>query len=175
MSLLDIIHFPHPVLKEKAEPVGGINQAIEELIRNMTDTMYHAPGLGLAANQVGVPKKIAVIDVSSADEPKNTIVIINPRIIEIGVETEKNEEGCLSVPDFRSEVERALRVVVAGKDLKGEDIEITAEDIMARVIQHEIDHLAGTLFIDRIGKLKRRMYIRQRKKALAQKEEANSK
>jgi len=167
MSLLEIVEFPHPVLKQAAESVDGLNQAIEKLIQDMTDTMYHAPGLGLAANQVGVPKKIAVIDVSTAEEPRNTIVIVNPRIVEISKEAEKAEEGCLSVPDLRTEVERALKVTVEGVDLKGNELKITGEDLLARVLQHEIDHLNGTLFIDRIGRLKRGRYVRQRKKALA--------
>jgi len=169
MALLEILAFPHPVLKEKAKPLDGVNAAIEKLVQNMTDTMYHAPGVGLAANQVGVPKQILVLDVSSAEEAKNTLVIINPQIIELSKETETTEEACLSVPDFRAEVERAVRIVVAGKDLNGEDLEIDAEGFLARVLQHEIDHLNGMLYIDRIGKLKRQRYVRRRKKALAEK------
>lgn len=167
MARLRILEFPDPILKQKAQPLDGINAAIEKLIRDMTDTMYQAPGVGLAANQVGVAKQVLVADVSSQEEARNTIVIVNPKIIELGDETETMEEGCLSVPEFRAEVERALRVVVAGKNLAGEDIEITAEGFLARVLQHEIDHLSGTLYIDRIGKLKRQRYVRLRKKALA--------
>ncbi|HUT53981.1 MAG TPA: peptide deformylase [bacterium] len=167
MALLRILEFPDPVLKEKARPLDGINPAIEKLIRDMTDTMYQAPGVGLAANQVGALKQVLVADVSSAEEARNTIVIVNPRIIELSDETETAEEGCLSVPEFRAEVERAVRIVVLGKDLQGEEVEITAEGFFARVLQHEIDHLHGTLYIDHIGKLKRQRYVRQRKKALA--------
>lgn len=166
MALLEIYEFPHQVLKEKAAPVEGINQAIEKLVRDMTETMYHAPGIGLAANQVGVPKRIAVVDVSTEEQPRQPLVIINPRIVSLGDDTEKIEEGCLSVPDYRAEVERAVRITVVGKDLAGEDLEIEAEGMMARVLQHEIDHLEGTLFIDRLGRLKRQLYVRQRKKAL---------
>jgi len=167
MAVLEIVQFPHPVLKEKTETVEGINQAIEKLVKDMADTMYHAPGSGLAANQVGVNKQIMVGDVSQAEEEKDTIVIINPRIISMSDETEIMEEGCLSVPDFRAEVERAVTVTVLGKDLEGEDIEVEAEGFFARVLQHEIDHLNGVLYIDRIGRLKRQRYVRQRKKALA--------
>ena len=167
MAVLEIVQFPHPVLKEKSETVEGINQAIEKLVKNMADTMYNAPGSGLAANQVGVNKQIMVVDVSSAEEEKNTIVIINPRIVSMSDETEIMEEGCLSVPDFRAEVERAVTVTVLGKDLEGEDVEVEAEGFFSRVLQHEIDHLNGVLYIDRIGKLKRQRYVRQRKKALA--------
>jgi peptide deformylase len=167
MAVLEIAQFPHPVLKGKTEPVEGINQAIEKLVKDMADTMYHAPGSGLAANQVGVNKQIMVADVSQAEEEKDTIVIINPRIVSMSDETEIMEEGCLSVPDFRAEVERAVLITVLGRDLEGEDIEVEAEGFFARVLQHEIDHLNGVLYIDRIGKLKRQRYVRQRKKALA--------
>ena len=167
MALLRILEFPDPVLKEKAKPLDGINPAIEKLIRDMAETMYQAPGVGLAANQVGVPRQVLVADVSSAEEARNTIVLVNPKIIERSDETETAEEGCLSVPDFRAEVERAVRIVVLAKDLQGEDLEVTAEGFFARVLQHEIDHLCGTLYIDHIGKLKRQRYVRQRKKALA--------
>lgn len=166
MSVLDICQFPHPVLKEEAQDVVEMNDAVERLIQDMAETMYHAPGVGLAANQVGVAKKIAVVDVSQKDEARNTMIIVNPRIIETGEETEVMEEACLSVPDLSSEVERAIRITVLGKDLKGEDVKLEAEGFLARVLQHEIDHLYGTLFIDRLGKLKRQKYIRQRKKAV---------
>jgi peptide deformylase len=167
MSVLEIVKFPHPALKTKTDLVEGINQAIEKLVKDMADTMYNAPGSGLAANQVGVNKQIMVADVSQAEEEKNTIVIINPRIVSMSDETELTAEGCLSVPDFQAEVERAVTVTVLGKDLEGEDVEVEAEGFFARVLQHEIDHLNGILYIDRIGKLKRRRYVRQRKKALA--------
>jgi peptide deformylase len=167
MAQLRIREFPDPVLKEKARPLEGVTAAIEKLVRDMADTMYQAPGVGLAANQVGVARQVLVADVSSAEEARNTIVLVNPKIIEMSDETETGEEGCLSVPDFRAEVERAVRVVVLAKNLKGEDIQLTAEGFFARVLQHEIDHLHGTLYIDHIGKLKRQRYVRQRKKALA--------
>ncbi len=168
MSVRDIIEFPDPLLKKNARDVKSLNQEVKKLIEDMTDTMYHAPGIGLAANQIGEMQKIAVADVSSKDEPKKTIVIVNPRIVDMSEETETMEEGCLSVPEFSSEVERALWITVAGKNMKGEDIEFTARDLLARVLQHEIDHLNGVLYIDRIGKLKRYQYVRQRKKTLAE-------
>jgi len=166
MAILDIVTFPDPVLSQEAEEVKDINSELEKLIRDMADTMYQAPGVGLAANQVGIPRKVAVADVSESDEEKNTIVIVNPRIVSMSEETDSMEEGCLSVPDFQAEVERALRITVVGKDLKGEEVELEAKGFLARVLQHEIDHLYGNLFIDRIGKLKRDRYVRQRRKAL---------
>jgi peptide deformylase len=169
MSILEILEFPHPILKKTAEPLTDVNPAIEKLVRDMTETMYQAPGVGLAATQVGVDKAIAVIDASSADEPRNPIVIVNPVIIEMSECTEKGEEGCLSVPDLRAEVERAVAIVVLGKDLQGNEVRIEANDFLARVLQHEIDHLNGTLFLDRIGRLKRQMYVRNRKKELGKK------
>ncbi len=167
MSLLDIVKFPEPVLAQEAEDVKDLNAEVEKLIRDMAETMYHAPGVGLAANQVGIPRKVAVVDVSESEETKNTLVIVNPRIVDISEDTDRMEEGCLSVPDFQAEVERALQVTVTGRNLKGEKVEFKAEGFLARVLQHEIDHLYGKLFIDRIGKLKRDRYVKQRKKEIA--------
>jgi len=167
MSVLDIYQFPEKVLLKKAEPVSEMNPSLEKLIQDMMETMYHAPGIGLAANQVGVLKRLAVLDLSSQDEPRNTIVIVNPKIVSMSEQTETIEEGCLSVPGFVAEVERAAQVTVAGKNMKGEDIEITAKGLFARALQHEIDHLDGILYIDRIGKLKRQRYVKQRKKELS--------
>jgi len=167
MSILEIIQFPHPLLKTKTLPVEGVNAAVERLVRDMIETMYHAPGSGLAANQVGVGKQIMVADVSKAEEEPNTIVIVNPQIVSVSEETIIANEGCLSVPDFNAELSRPAQVTVVGKNLAGEEVEIEADGWLARVIQHEIDHLNGILYIDRLGRLKRQGYIRKRKKALA--------
>jgi peptide deformylase len=154
------------VLKETAEDVVDFNDQLEQLVQDMSDTMYHAPGVGLAANQIGVARRILVADITTKEEALNTLVMINPVIVETSKETEKMEEGCLSVPDFTSEVERCLKIKALAKDLKGEDIEVEAEGFLARVLQHEIDHLNGTLYIYRISRLKRNRYIKQRKKEL---------
>lgn len=167
MAVIEIVEFPHPVLKEIARPVEAMNPELMKFIEDMAETMYNAPGVGLAANQVGLARQIAVVDVSNAEEPKNTLVLVNPRIIEWSEQTEAEEEGCLSVPELRSEVKRALMITVLAKNLQGDEIKLRAEGFLARVLQHEIDHLNGTLFIDRIGKFKRQRYVRQRKKALA--------
>jgi peptide deformylase len=172
MSILEIIQFPHDVLKQECAPVEGVNAAVEKLVHDMIETMYHAPGSGLAANQVGVAKRIIVADATQADEEPNPIVVINPRIVSLDPQTEKAKEGCLSVPDFTAELERAVRVIVVGKDLTGEDLEIEADGWLARVFQHEIDHTNGILYIDLLGRLKRQTYIRKRKKALAAEKKA---
>lgn len=169
MALLEIKQFPHPVLKRVADPVDGMNEELLKLVADMVETMYHAPGVGLAATQVAAPRSIAVVDVSKEDEPRQTLVLVNPRIVEQSQETENGEEKCLSVPDFQGEVERAQRITVLAKDLKGEDLIITAEGFLARVLQHEIDHLNGLLYIDHLGRLKRARYVRQRKKAMQEK------
>ncbi|OGP57161.1 MAG: peptide deformylase [Deltaproteobacteria bacterium RBG_13_61_14] len=163
MSLLEIVTFPHPALKTKADEVKSVNPDLERLARDLAETMYHAPGIGLAANQVGVLQQVAVVDVSGPEEAKNLVVLVNPRIVE-AEEREALEEGCLSVPGYRAEVERAARITVRAKNLKGADIEIHAEGLFARALQHEIDHLQGKLFLDRIGRLKRSQIIREIKK-----------
>jgi len=163
VSLLEIVTFPHPALKTKAGEVKGINPDLEKLVRDLAETMYHAPGIGLAANQVGVLQQVAVVDVSGPEEAKNLVVLVNPRIV-AAEDSEALEEGCLSVPGFRAEVKRAARLTVRAKNLKGEDIEIHAEGLFARALQHEIDHLQGKLFLDRIGRLKRSQIIREIKK-----------
>jgi len=167
VAKLDIVTFPDPILKAPCMPIEGVNEELLRLVEDMTETMYQAPGVGLAANQVGVSKQMVVIDASSPQEPVSTVVLVNPRIISFSEEKEKDEEGCLSVPDLKAEVERAVRVTVLAKNLKGEDIKIEAQGFLARVLQHEIDHLNATLIIDRIGKLKRERYVKLRKQALA--------
>jgi len=167
MSILEIVEFPHPALKEESSPIEGINPDLEKLARDMIDTMYHAPGSGLAANQVGITKRLIVADDSTSEEEARPIVVVNPKIIELSDQTIKADEGCLSVPDFSAEVERAVWVKVIGKDLGGDDIEITADGWLARVFQHEIDHINGALYLDHIGRIKRQLYIRKRKKLLA--------
>ena len=163
MSLLEIVTFPHPALKTKAGEVQGLNPDLEQLVQDLAETMYHAPGVGLAANQVGILQQVAVVDISGAEEEKNLIVLVNPRIVSREGK-EKAEEGCLSVPGFRGEVERALKVTVQAKNLKGEEITLTAEGLFARALQHEIDHLQGKLFLDRLGRLKRAQIVREMKK-----------
>ena len=163
MTIIPIHTFPDPVLKTRAEEVTDINGELQDLIDGMGSTMYHAPGLGLAANQVGDLRRVIVFDVSPKDSPRNLEVIINPCITECEGELVHNE-GCLSVLDFSAEVRRNARICVTGVDRDGKPITVEAEGLKAVVLQHEIDHLDGILFIDRISRLKRGLYLRRLKK-----------
>ncbi len=164
MALLEIVTVPDPVLKQEAEELRDFNPEIERVVKDMAETMYHAPGIGLAANQVGLLKQIAVVDVSPPEEEKKLIVLVNPRIISMEGE-DIAEEGCLSVPDINVEIKRASRIKVIAKNLRGEDIELSAEGLLARAIQHELDHLQGTVILDKASILKRRRYLNNLKKS----------
>ena len=160
--------WPDDVLRRKADPVEDFGEELQALIDDMLETMYAAPGIGLAAPQVGVSRRLLVIDTSSDTDPGQVIVIANPEIVETEDEVEA-EEGCLSVPEFRSDVKRAARVLVEGLDRDGKPVRIEAEGLHAIVLQHEIDHLNGKLFIDRISSLKREMYKRRVRKKMREK------
>ncbi|MFH2066603.1 MAG: peptide deformylase [Pseudomonadota bacterium] len=166
MAILPIITYPDPFLKEKTNPVTDINDDIKKLIADMADTMYEAPGVGLAANQVGMDRSIIVFDPEADKENRPYQVLINPEIISQEGEYLSENEGCLSVPDFRSDVKRAEFAVVTGLDLQGNPIKIEAQGLLSVILQHEIDHLNGILFIDRISPLKRSIYKRKIKKQL---------
>jgi peptide deformylase len=165
MALLEIFKYPDPVLQKKAKPVKDIDASIQKLIEDMIETMYQAPGIGLAATQVGRPIRIIVFDTAPREEGRNPSFLINPEIIE-GEGEQTLEEGCLSVPEYFSEVKRKARVKVLGLDVKGKPVEICGEGVLATVLQHEIDHLDGILFIDRISALKRALYKKKVKKKL---------
>lgn len=156
MAVLEICTFPNPVLKQKSRPIQKIDPKILQLVQDMAETMYSAPGVGLAAPQVGHSLRLAVIDVTPADGPKNLLVLINPEIVAAEGECTW-DEGCLSVPDCNEEVKRSKKVVVRYQNLQGENAEITGEELLAIALQHEIDHLDGILFIDRLSPLKRRL------------------
>ncbi|HUI26133.1 MAG TPA: peptide deformylase [Candidatus Kryptonia bacterium] len=160
MALRPILKFPEPVLKQKAQPVPNIDGAVDQLITDMVDTMYAAPGVGLAAPQVGDGHRIIVLDIDHEEPRKHLIKLINPVIVESDGEIVW-EEGCLSVVDFKADVKRAARVLVKGWTLEQKEIEIEAEELLAVALQHEIDHLEGKLFIDRISRLKRDLYKRK--------------
>jgi peptide deformylase len=166
MKIRPICTFPDQVLKTRAEEVTDINGDLQHLIDDMGTTMYSAPGLGLAANQVGDLRRVIVFDVSPKEGPRDLQVIINPCITECEGELIHNE-GCLSVLDYSAEVRRNSRVCVTGVDRHGKPITVEAEGLKAVVLQHEIDHLDGILFIDRISSLKRGLYIRKLKKQAA--------
>jgi peptide deformylase len=172
MTILAIIKYPHPVLREKSAPVSEFDQELARLAADMADTMYLAPGVGLAANQIGVARQLLVYDPEPDPEKRHYRVLVNPRIVRAEGE-EPGDEGCLSVRELCAEVKRAWKVVVEARDLEGNPLTIEAEDFPARVLQHEIDHLNGILFIDRISPLKRALYKKKLKKMLqAEKEEA---
>jgi peptide deformylase len=165
MAILEIQKYPEPALKAKAQPVEEITKDIQALIEDMADTMYHAPGIGLAANQVGVLHRVIVFDITPKEEGRNLIAIINPEIIASSGEL-VHQEACLSVLDYSCDVRRKSCVTVAGLDREGKPVQIEAKDLLAVVLQHEIDHLDGVLFIDRISRLKRSLYNRQLQKIL---------
>ncbi|MGD8524415.1 MAG: peptide deformylase [Desulfobacterales bacterium] len=169
MSKLEILTFPNKFLSKPTEPLENIDGRVQEMIDNMASTMYEAPGIGLAAIQVGWGKSLLIYDISPPEENRELKVIVNPRIIEQEDEILSEDEGCLSVPDFRSDVKRAAKILVEGLDREGNPLRIDAEGLLAIVLQHEIDHLNGTLFIDRISTLKREMYKRRMKKQLRMK------
>jgi peptide deformylase len=151
--------------------VSDIDGKTQQLIDDMTETMYNAPGIGLACNQIGEPCRIIIFDTSAKDEPNALVVVVNPEIVEAeGVIVE--EEGCLSVIDYQADVKRAERVTARGFDREGNPIELRTEGLPAVVLQHEIDHLNGVLFIDRISKLKRELYKRRLKKLLKKEDDS---
>ena len=169
MAILRIHAFPEPVLAVAAAPVTTIDGAIAQLASDLAETMYHAPGIGLAAPQVGASQRLIVLDVRAKDEPagKHLVKLVNPVIAECYGEVVW-EEGCLSVPDFSADVTRAQRVLVKAWTLDEREIEIEATDLLAVALQHEIDHLDGTLFLDRLSRLKRELYKSRRKKRVRQ-------
>ena len=170
MAIREILTYPNPFLRRTVAPVKVLDDALQTTIEDMTETMYAEPGVGLAATQIGVDQRIIVFDVSPSDGPRHPDALINPEIVfEEGRQLSENE-GCLSVPEFRSDVERFYKVKVRGMNRKGEPVELEAEGFPSIVLQHEIDHLNGILFIDRISRLKREMYKRRVRKQLKQSE-----
>ncbi len=169
MEMLDIVTFPDPFLKKPTQPVGNIDEAVERLIDAMAATMYAAPGVGLAAIQVGSDKSLIIFDESLGNENRSLKVLINPTIVSAEGSVLSENEGCLSVPDFRADVKRNSAVQVEGVDRTGKPVRIERDDFLAVVLQHEIDHLNGVLFIDRISSLKRELYRRRVMKQLRHK------
>lgn len=161
MAILNVLHFPHPNLREKAVPVEAIDAGIRTLVEDMQETMYAEGGIGLAATQVDVHKRIIIMDLSETkDQP---MVMINPEILQ-REGSEQTQEGCLSVPGFYETVERAEKIRCRYLDLQGESQELHADSLMAVCIQHEIDHLDGKLFIDYLSPLKRQLIKKKIKK-----------
>lgn len=163
-----ILTYPNPELKKKSAPVTIITDAVRELVRDMADTMYAAPGIGLAAPQIGVHQRVIVIDISGKNEPPDLIVAINPTIVHAEGEAFE-EEGCLSVLDYAANVKRKARIIVKGLDLDGNEQTWKADELLAIAFQHEIDHLDGILFVDHLSTLKRELFQRKARKAAEEK------
>jgi peptide deformylase len=165
MTIRDIVLLPDPVLRTECDPVAEVDDEAQALMDDMLETMYDAPGIGLAAIQIGVPKRIVVIDVSKEEDEKRPICLVNPEIVWQSEETSVYEEGCLSIPDYYDEVERPAACKVRFLDRDGQQQEMDCGGLLATCVQHEIDHLNGILFIDHISKLKRDRVIKKFTKA----------
>jgi peptide deformylase len=165
MAIRPILTVPDPVLKQVSKRVDVVTDETRRLMDDMLETMYAAPGIGLAAIQVGVPQRVIVMDLAKEDEPPAPRYFVNPEILETSDEFQTYEEGCLSVPDFFDEVERPTRARLRYLNYNGEQVEEWAEGMYAVCIQHEMDHLQGTLFIDHLSRLKRSFAINKVKKA----------
>lgn len=169
MALLPIIHAPDPRLKVKSAPVSAVDDNLRRLMDDMLETMYAAPGIGLAAVQIGVPKQVIVIDISREDEKKSPLYLVNPRIVAAADEDMGYEEGCLSLPGQYAEVLRPAWVEVTHLTYEGKPARLRAEGLLATCVQHEMDHLDGILFVDHISTLKRNMILRRLLKERRQK------
>ena len=166
MAKKKILTIPNSILRKVSEPVTKIDTETKKLMDNMLETMYAAPGIGLAAVQIGVLKRVIVIDLSKADEKKDPLFIINPEIINKSNELASYEEGCLSIPNQFAEVKRPSSCEVNFLDYDGKKTEINADGLLATCIQHEVDHLNGILFIDHLSKLKKDLILKKTKKQI---------
>ncbi len=173
MALLEILHYPEPLLKKTSVPVTVFDDELRQLAKDMADTMYDAPGVGLAAPQVGVLKRFIVMDCSTGEEPDDLIFAVNPEIVAREGDAVE-EEGCLSVPGFFANINRAAQVRMRYQDLAGNTLERDADGLLAICIQHEIDHLDGVLFVDRLSPLKRSMFRKKYLKMLKEREQADA-
>jgi len=167
MALREILFVPHPVLKQVSAPVETVDDELRALMDDMLETMYAAPGIGLAAVQVGVPKRVIVMDLAREGEPPAPRHFVNPEILWASEETLPYEEGCLSVPEIYDEVERPAKVKIRYLDYHGKTVEEDAEGLYAVCIQHEMDHLQGVLFIDHLSRLKREQAVKKVRKRAA--------
>ena len=157
MAILSILRYPHDILLTESEEVRAITPDLERLVKDMIETMHAAPGVGLAANQVGVTKKIAVVDLSCGEDPSQVLVLLNPRILENSASYDDDDEGCLSLPGFTERVRRPERCLIEAMGLDGKVRTIEGKRLMARAFNHELDHLLGRLFIEHLSPLKRRL------------------
>lgn len=165
MALLDIEVLGARILREEAAPVEAVDDDVRRLAGDMFDTMYHAEGIGLAGPQVGVGRRILVVDVTNEDESRHVHALVNPVVVEASGEQDKASEGCLSIPGIEEKVTRPVRVTVEALSLDGDPVRIEADGLFARALQHEVDHLDGVLFIDRLSPLKRGILLRKWRKS----------
>lgn len=165
MAIREIVILPDKRLRLVSKPVAKIDAATRQLVEDMFETMYKAPGVGLAAIQIAVPRRVITVDTAKKDEPQNPMAFLNPEIVWSSEEMNVYEEGCLSIPEYYEEVERPAKIRVRYMDLDGKQQEIDADGMLATVLQHEIDHINGVLFIDHISKLKRDRVIKKFAKA----------
>ena len=171
MAILPIIELPDPRLRLVSEPVGAVDAAVRKLMDDMLDTMYEAPGIGLAAIQVAVAKRVLVMDVAREDEPKQPLCLANPEIVWSSEDKTVYQEGCLSIPEYYEDVERPKQVRVRYLDRDNKVQELEADGLLATCVQHEIDHLNGVLFIDYLSRLKRERVVKKFAKAARQRED----
>ena len=173
---LEVLQFPDPRRRERAAPLtrDDVTDELRELAASMAETMYEEPGIGLAATQVGVAMRLIVMDLGWTEGERDPRVLLNPEILEREGRETSEMEGCLSVPDFKADVQRDARVVVCARTLDWEEVSFDAEGLESYCFQHEIDHLDGILFIDRLSRLKRDLYVRRRKKQLREERAATS-
>lgn len=165
MTIKPLIILPDPILRQVSKPIEAIDSEVTKLADDMLETMYDAPGIGLAAIQIGVARRMLVLDVSKEGEDKKPLVFINPEVVSASDTRSVYEEGCLSIPDYYAEVERPAVITVKHLDRDGKEQLTEADGLLATCLQHEIDHLNGVLFIDHISKLKREMVVRKFTKA----------
>jgi len=165
VPLLPIVLYPDPVLLEATEAVDEVDSEVRRLVRDMVDTMYAAPGIGLAANQVGVPARLCIVDLTAGEKPGQLKVLINPEVKEVGG-SQVGEEGCLSFPDITLEIERPLRTTVEALDVDGKKYVIEAEGLLARAMLHEIEHLEGQTFLRHVSPVRREMVKRRIRKRI---------
>ncbi len=164
----EIVLMGDPVLRTPGEEVEVFDEELQDLVRDMFETMYHAEGVGLAAPQIGLSKRVLVVDLRKEEQPEARVALVNPRLVWSSPETEKEYEGCLSIPGLEELVERPSSVRIEGRDPKGNEVVVEADEYFARALQHEIDHLDGVLFLDRVSALKRRMLLKKWKKLQAE-------
>lgn len=164
----EIVIMGDPVLRTPGEDVEVFDEALRELVDDMFETMYSAEGIGLAAPQIGLSMRLCVVDLRKDDEPDAKVALVNPKVVWTSNATAKEPEGCLSIPGLEEVVQRPAKVRIEAKDPDGNDISVEADELFARVLQHEIDHLDGVLFLDRVSALKRRMLLKKWKKLQAE-------